>query len=276
MLESAASTPNSQSSKPGTAAVVTLLGGEQDRRLLGVALALSRGGRRRITAWSLPDSARMLADRLRAATLGLRGSSEADRALRYMIEASNRGHHVPVQRLSHETQACAEQLEEIRSFGEDSLLVTGWSRGCVPSTDRCFTTVVKQYRGSVLVVMDAPAAPFAASLLVSLGPKASSHSQLEALGESLETSYPCWMRRAENLDALEPLLAELDKSDLVIVSAVHSPATEITALLDRLRAVAQGSTAALLLPAGGSREGLLSWLTGQQARGAQDQPGNVS
>jgi len=249
-----------QTASSPAATVLTLLGSEADRPLLCTALALTRGTRRRLTAWCLPDPAQMLAERLRATMLGMRGNSEADRALRYMVESSIRGHHVPIRHLPQETQAFSEQIEELRALPEDSLLVTGWTRGGAVPSGRSFATIIREHPGSLLVVMAVPQTPFSAALLVSLGAATGPEAQLQALAESLEDSYPCWLQEAPTLDGLEPLLSEARENDLVIVSAANTKATEIVPLLDRLRPATGGYTAAILLPPGGDREQLLSWL----------------
>jgi hypothetical protein len=239
---------------------LALLASEQDRRLLCTAIALTGRGRRRLSAWSLPDPRHSLHERLHATMLGLPGDGIADRALRYMVEASVRGHHVPVRRLSHESRAFAEQSAELQAVPEDSLLVTGWSRGEAPPDAAPFAALIEAHPGPVLVVMDAPIEAFSAALLVAVGKGSKVHAQLATLAESLEYSYPCWTRQVDKVAGLEPLLKEVAATDLVIVAPGSTADSRFVPLLDRLRSAAAHATVAVLLPAGEGHAGFVRWL----------------
>jgi len=262
--------------KPSTAAtaaqrrapapVVALLASEQDRRLLCTAIALTGRGDRHLSAWALPDPKHSLHERLRARMLGLGGDGIADRALRYMVESAVRGHHIPIRLLSHESQALAEQSDELRELPADSLLVTGWSRGTTPPDSIPFAAVIAAHPGAVLVVMDAPTVAFSAALLVAVGKGSWVHAQLATLAESLEYSYPCWTRKVDSVAALEPLLKEVSENDLVIVAPGSSTGSGLVPLLDRLRRAAAQATVAVLLPAGESHDGFIGWLESQHAQ----------
>jgi len=269
MRKLAACTPSPRSTADAAETVLALLSGKQDGSLLRTALAMTDRNARRVLAWSLPDPQHELRSRLQSTALGFRGNSEADRALRYMIETARRGHHVPVRRLSHETRARAEQLAEIRAGSPGRLLVTGWSRGSEVPDDPSFAAIIKEHDGPVLLLMDAPAEPFTAALLVAVDAPAAAETDLEALARGLEPSYPCWQRRVASGAELEPLLQEVTPSDLVIILPGATRAAEFDALLDRLHSAAGTTTVGVLLPHTGKRDRLLAWLAdGKRRRSA--------
>ncbi len=260
MLEFAASTPISGSVSEPAASVLALLSGEEDGSLLRTALALTDRNAGRVLAWALPDPQRELLGRLQSTALGFRGNSKVDRALRYMVETARRGHHVPIRRLSHETQALAEQLAEIRAGSTGRLLVTGWSRGSVAPDDPSFTAIIKDHDGPVLLLMDAPAEPFSAALLVAVGTASTGTTELDGLAQSLEPAYPCWQRQVADTSGLESLLAEVTPTDLVIILPASPGAAKLHGLLDRLHSAAGTATFGVLLPPGTQRDQVLAWL----------------
>ena len=242
------------------APIIALLTSDEDPRLLSLAMTLRGKTGRRVDAWALPDDARSLRGALRATMLGLRGSNEAHRALRYMVEASARGHHVPIRILPTVSSARSEQIDELRKLPADTLLVAGWARGDQLQTHGCFGEVVQAHPGPLLFMMDCPSQAFSSALFVSVGDAGKASAVLSTLSNAVERAYPCWTREAPDLLALEALLSEATRSDLIIVS---SPATELSVLqplLDRLKLAASVSTVGVLLHDHDSREPLLQWL----------------
>jgi len=243
------------------APILALLPSDGDPRLLSLAMTL-RGNRteRRLIAWALPNEARSLRNRLRSTMLGLRGSGEANRALRYMVESSARGHHVPVQDLPELRAARTETLEGISQLSTDALLVAGWSRHKQPSAHSSFGEVLRAHPGALLFVMDCPAEPFASALFVAVGSQQHVSPALAQLCEQVELSYACWTRRAADLKELDNVLCETTDSDLVIISSEATDADELEPLLERLREAATKSTVGILLPEHASREPLIQWV----------------
>ena len=177
-----------------------------------------------------------------------------------MVETARRGHHVPIRRLSHETRVLAEQLAEIRAGSTGSLLVTGWSRGSVAPDDPSFSAIIKDHDGPVLLLMDATQEPFAAALLVAVGAPSTGTTELDGLAQSLEPAYPCWQRQVANTAKLDPLLAEVTQTDLVIILPAGDGAAKLKGLLDRLHSAAGTATFGVLLPPGTQRDQALAWL----------------
>ena len=260
-MQSSAVYPGAHGAPPRRdAPIVALLNSEGDRRLLSLAMTLRGGPERRVEAWSLPDEAGSLRERLRATMLGLRGTSQANRALRYMVEASARGHHIPVRILSSTSSARDEQIDELRQLPADTLLVTGWARGGQPPADPSFSEVIRAHAGPLLFMMECPSQPFTSALFVSSGVSDEATTTLSALSASVERTYPCWTREATHMDALEELLDQTTSSDLVLVSNSASDLSELRPLLDRLRLAASISTVGILLTKHSSRDALLQWL----------------
>ncbi len=246
--------------RPKGTKVLALIPSEDDPRILSLALTLSGLPEGRVAAWSLPDEARTLRQRLRAAMLGIRGSGEASRALRYMVEASARGHHVPVRILPAQRAERSPHLDEFRKLPEGALLVTGWSRGSPLPTDPCFGDVLRAHPGELLVMMECPPTPFSSVLLVSFHKGQGDAYSLSSWSTKLAGDYPAWIREVDDLAGLEALLCKTMHSDLVIVSSLATKPEELEPLLDRLRVAASTSTVGVLLPHHESREPLLRWL----------------
>jgi hypothetical protein len=240
---------------------VALLPSDGDRRLLTLAMTL-RGNRpgHRLVAWSLPNEVRTLKNRLRATMLGLRGSGEANRALRYMVEASARGHHIPVRDLPDQGSARAEIIDDLKHIAADALLIAGWSRHSATSSHSSFDEVLRAHPGPLLLVMDCPTTPFSSALFVAVGSNEHVPPALTALCEQVESSYTCWTRNTTDLQGLEQLLSEATGSDLVIVSSQATDAAELEPLLQRLSMAAKTSTVGVLLPEHESREPLIQWI----------------
>ena len=211
-------------------------------------------------AWALPDEARTLRHTLRATMLSIRGSSEANRALRYMVEASARGHHVPVRILPTVSSARSEQIDELRQLPADTLLVTGCSQRGEAPAEPGFSEVVRAHSGPLLFMMGGPPQAFTNVLFFSAGASEEGSTVLSTLCDAVESSYPCWTRAAADLDALEELLSETTRSDLVIVSSGASDLSVLQPLLDRLKSAALVSTVGILLNNCASRKPLLQWL----------------
>ena len=242
------------------APIIALLTSDDDRRLLSLAVSLRGSTGRRVDAWALPDESRTLKQTLRATMLGIRGNSEANRALRYMVDTSARGHHIPVRILPTVSSARSEQLDELTRLPADTLLVTSFTQGGQAPADSSFDEVLCAHPGPLLLMMGCPPQAFTSALFVSDDPSTEASKALSTLCDAVERAYPCWTRAAADLDALEELLAETTRADLVIVSSAASELAVLQPLLNRLKLAASISTVGILLNNYASREPLLQWL----------------
>ena len=241
--------------------ILALLPSPEDRQFLSLAMTLCGRSGGRVAAWSLPDKAVALRQRLRSTALGIPGGGAASRALVYMVEASARGHHVPVRILAAQRAARAGQLDELGQWPQDSLLVTGWSRGARPPSGPSFRETLDAHPGVVLCMMECPSRPFSSALLVSFGKEVEAPAALTIIERELDRGYPCWRRQAADLPALEKLLSKTTASDLVLVSSPATQRADLGPLLDRLRHAGYDSSVGVLLPDRRSREAFLRWLS---------------
>ena len=109
--------PNPTRRPEQTPPVVAVLPHPDDRELLQFGLALSHGDRTRLRAWTFHDPGRRLHPALRIARFGMATRSEADRAIRHLVDSAVRGAHVPVRPFSWDDEARAAELAG-RTVGE--------------------------------------------------------------------------------------------------------------------------------------------------------------
>ncbi len=242
--------PLSAREAEAAASVAVVLPHAHDRPLIRTALAFANARRATLRAFALHAPGEELPPSLSLQLYGLWTLSEADRAIRHLVDSAFRGAHVSVQTLQG-----AERAADVHGLGGDAPLITGWVRGRSRAEAGPLRELVLGHPGDVAVVADHEGRAFSEVLALGEG------AALQALTRPLGAAYPLYEVPAPDAAAARRALADASKETLVVLGLPPGGLGPFAPWAGRLEDVAPGTVAAAL-PRGPSREGAFDALVG--------------
>ena len=211
--------PNPTRRPEQTPPVVAVLPHPDDRELLQFGLALSHGDRTRLRAWTFHDPGRRLHPALRIARFGMATRSEADRAIRHLVDSAVRGAHVPVRPFSWDDEARAAELAGLGRLPEATTLIVGRVRGRPGLEIDAVLALAAEHPGPVAVVV-APRGPAIREVLAtSAAPHEDpAHQALVRSIAALELAYPTFRVRLDDDARLTEALEDARETTLVFAA----------------------------------------------------------
>ena len=234
----------------GRPAVAVVLPHAHDRPLLRTALALAHARRGDLRAFALHEPGEELPASLRLQLYGLWTLSEADRAIRHLVDSAIRGAHVAVQGLQLDGGEA-----RIHEFGEHVPLLTGWVRGRSQLDRPQVRTLLLGHPGDAALITDQGGPAF--TEVLALGASAA----LQALARPLAASYPLFEVPATDARAARAALADASATTLVLLGLPPGELGPFAEWAGRLDEAAPGTVVAAL-PRGAARQTSLDALLG--------------
>ncbi|MCP4870192.1 MAG: hypothetical protein GY898_15920 [Proteobacteria bacterium] len=229
--------------------ILTLLPHADDRPVVGIALALAHGLRCRVRALALHGPGEDLPLPLKMALFGLDPRSEADRAIRHLVDSARRGAHVAV-RVIKDDDGVAAQAAVAQALPDGVPLVVGRVRGGHPLELERLTPVLEAH-GGPFVVVDVPRGPAPAEILAVLpGPKAPGYPAASEAVDALERGYPTFRPKAlVRPDDLEVAAKDCAPETLMVVGLPsHRGLGPLAGREGRLDTLSPGPVAAIIPP----------------------------
>lgn len=221
--------------------VAVVLPHPHDRALVRTALGLAGTRQARVRAWALREAGDTLPAPLRVQLYGLWTMSEADRAIRHLVDSAIYGAHVAVSRVD------SDSLEPLTRLPESSPLLFGWVRGTQRPPPEQLVALATARPGTAALVIDQPGRAFEEVLVLDGGGPG-----LADFVAPLEACYPVFRPDLGRRGALDRALADCRAESLVLVAPSPDGPGPLGPLLGRLADAAPG-TIVLLLPAGDTR-----------------------
>ncbi|MEE2829107.1 MAG: hypothetical protein VX498_07960 [Myxococcota bacterium] len=238
-------------------ALQLLLAGSEARPVLRSALALANAEQRGLRSFCVEAPGSHLPPRLSRAIHGdLR--SEADYAIRNLIESASRGTRLPLSPRPAPPDPAAAPASAPGPAAAEIPRIVGWLKGArrPPLSD------VKRFRGKgdgrFLLLADVEGRPFDEILALAVGELPG--AAMDALKEQvrfLEGSYPVWRQKISKPSKLDGVLADLRPTSLLLLVLPTPPAEPFEALPGRLEELAPGPVG-LLLPGDARYDPVLS------------------
>jgi hypothetical protein len=245
------------------APVLLLVPDVEDRALVRTGLAVAAGMRTRLRCWALREPGEDLPVALRVALYGLAARSEADRAVRQMVDAAVRGAHVATRPMGADDEEARREIAVIHGAGAGAPLLCGWTAGGPGPEPERLRRAALPHPGALIVVRDVETATF--SEVLALDPCDDGSSARDALVEAarcLERGYPLWRRRTTEPRELASALRDCRETTLALVSLDGERGLSLLGSWGRdggLETLVPG-TLAFVLPRGDSRAPLLDAL----------------
>ena len=200
--------------------MVTILPHPDDREMVQFGLTLSRGMGTQLRVWTFHRPGADLHPALRIARYGMAATSEADRAIRHLMESASRGGHVPVRPFSDDPGARAEELAAIHALPDPTPLVVGRVQGRSGLAWPDLQELTQAHPGPTVVLVGRRDAPLREILALSNAPHDDpAHQTLMHLLAPLEMAYPTFRLRLEDGERLRQALADVGRKTLVIAAA---------------------------------------------------------
>jgi len=230
--------------------VVLVLPHAADRPLVGIALALANGRRTRLRTLALHGQGEDLPVPLRMAMFGLDPRSEADRAIRHLVDSARRGAHVAV-RVIRDDAAVATQVALLDELDPETPLVVGRVRGGAPLELDRLEPLVRAHRGPVIALDVPPSGPAPSDLLAVLPPRdAPGWAPAVAQTDALERSYATF--RPDGIGRLSDLEVVAKDCTAEVLTLIGLPSTgalgPLSGLKGRLDSLFAGPVAVVIPP----------------------------
>jgi hypothetical protein len=235
------------------APIVAILPHPDDLELLQFALALSHGDRRPLRAWTFHRLGSDLHPALRIARFGMTARSEADRAVRHLVESSTKGAHVLTRPFADDPKERDAEVATIQALPSETLLLVGRVRGRRGVDLAALRSLVGSHAGPVVIVVGRRGPVMREVLAVSTAPHEDpAHRALVGLIAALEQGYPTFRVRLNEPERLKTALADAGAVTLLVAAvdddALFGSLTHDPPLWDQH----PGGTA-LVFPPGGAR-----------------------
>jgi hypothetical protein len=234
--------------------ILAVLPRPDDREFLQFALALSHGDHRRLHAWTFHQSGSGLHPALRIALYGMAARTEADRAIRHLIESASRGAHVPVRPFSSNAEDRTTELKGLAALPKDTPLVVGRMRGAAGVDLDATQPLAANHPGPVIVWIGRRGPPLHEVLATSSAPHEDrAHQALVQSIAALERAYPTFRVRLKGRDDLKRAVADAQAVTLLFAAVdddgLFGTLAAKTPLWER-----HAGTTALLFPPGARRD----------------------
>ncbi len=234
----------------GHLSIAVVLPHAHDRPLLRTALAMAHARRGRLRAFARHEPGEDLPAPLRLQLYGLWTLSEADKAIRHLVDSAIYGAHVAVQPLGLDGGQT-----RVHGLGEQVALVTGWVRGRGRLENDQLRALLIGHPGDAAVVADQNGRAFSEVLALGEG------AALQAMARPLAACYPVFEVPAPDAAAAKAALADATADTLVLLGLPPDGLGPFEAWRGRLEEASSGTVAAVL-PRGAARAGALDALLG--------------
>ncbi len=230
--------------------VAVVLPHPHDRALVRTALGLAGTRQARVRAWALREPGDQLPAPLRVQLYGLWTMSEADRAIRHLVDSAIYGAHIPVGNVT------PESLDSVKTLPADAPLLFGWVRGGERPPTELLCTLATARDGCAALVVDQGGRAFEEVLVLDGG-----GPELDDFVAPLRACYPVFQPELSRPQALERALGECRPETLVVIAPSPGGPGPLEPLLGCVAEAAAG-TIVVLLPRGESRAKCLQAFVG--------------
>lgn len=190
----------------GRPSVAVVLPHAHDRPLMRTALALAHARRGPLRAFALHEPGEELPAPLRLQLYGLWTLSEADRAIRHLVDSAIRGAHVAVQHLDLDGGEA-----RVHGLGDSVPLLTGWVRGRSQLDREQLRALLIGHPGDAALVADHSGPAFSEVLALGSG------AALQALSRPLAACYPVFEVAAPDAATARRALSDASPHTLVLL-----------------------------------------------------------
>gem|GEM_PF-2172280 len=191
----------------------------EDRELVQFGLALSHGDDTRLRAWTFHHPGGDLHPALRIALFGMAARSEADRAIRHLVDSASRGAHVPVRPFSRDPEERAAERAQLAELPEAGVLVVGRVRGRGGVDMDEVMSLAAAHSGPTVVVVARRGPAFREVLATSCADHDDpAHQALVKAIAALEMAYPTFRVRHQTRGRMGEALADARAATLVFAA----------------------------------------------------------
>jgi hypothetical protein len=230
---------------------------------MGIALAFAHGHGTRLRAWALHGPGEGLPLPLKMALFGLDPRSEADRAIRHLVDSARRGAHVAVRVISDD-DAVAVQAKLLSTLSDGALLIVARVRAGAPLELDRIAPLLAAHPGP-LIALDVPRTPAPTEILAILpGPQTPGFALAARQADALDRLYPTFRPRGiDRLDSLEVVAKDCTPEVLTLIGLPSARSLgPLKGLGGPLETLSPGPVA-VIIPPGPEASGTLGRLMGQ-------------
>lgn len=243
-------TPLSTRSIEDRPTVAVVLPHAHDRPLVRTAMAVAQARRGRLRAFALHAPGEELPPSLRLQLYGLWTASEADRAIRHLVDSAIYGARTPIQTLE-----LGGGEHAVHDLGQATPLLTGWVRGRARLEPDELRALLLRHPGDAALVADGNGPAFSEVLALGAG------APLAAIARPLGACYPLFEVPAPDARAVREALSDATPRTLVLLGLPPGGLGPFAGFAGALEDAAPGTVAAVL-PRGDRRAATLDALLG--------------